>query len=204
MYNISVMVSGAGSTLDSLAYHCYDETDGIMNGMVSITSVLADRDCGALKIAEKWGIPKFVLKKSDFDVCPRTPETFKYAWSESLFEMAGDVDLFVQAGFLSLLHVTPEREGKILNIHPSLLPKYGGKGYYGRHVHEAVKASGDNVSGCTVHVVDNEYDHGTIIAQETVDVNSLETVEHLEASVKWAERMLYPRAILNFLQKQYK
>lgn len=186
MFEISVLVSGSGSTLDNLAFHCYDDVEGIMRGMVTITSVFADRNCGALEVAEGWGIPKFVLD------------------TKSILKKAGNVDLCVLAGFLSKIYVPPEMEGKILNIHPSLLPKYGGKGMYGRKVHQAVKESGDSITGCTVHVVDNEYDHGEIVDQELIPIMPEQSADDLEMAVKKLEQQLYPKAILNFLSKQPK
>jgi phosphoribosylglycinamide formyltransferase-1 len=87
-----------------------------------------------------------------------------------------------------------------MNIHPSLLPSFGGKGYYGEFVHRAVLEHGCKVTGCTAHFVDNEYDHGPIIAQETVEVNEDDDVDSLAQRVQAAERQLYPVAIRLFAE----
>lgn len=205
MYVISVLVSGKGTALDNLAFHCYDELEGILKGLVTIGSVVSDRECEALEVADGWGIPKFVLKP-DSPVYQTKHDDPHKLWS---YDMMGEGDslygnrynLWVMAGFLSKLYVHEEYEGRILNIHPSLLPKHGGEGMYGRKVHEAVKASGDTVTGCTVHIVNNEYDQGPILHQETISVLPWESVEELEHAVKEREKLTYPRAILNYLKE---
>lgn len=200
-----MLVSGKGTALDNLAFHCYDELEGILRNFVTIGSVVADRECEAIEIADGWGIPNFVLKPDSEVYKVKNYDPHKL-WS---YDMMGEGDsmygnrynLWVMAGFLSKIYVHEEYEGRILNIHPSLLPKYGGDGMYGRKVHEAVKTSGDSVSGCTVHVVDNEYDHGEILAQEQISVLPWESVSQLEHAVKEREKLTYPRAILNYLKQ---
>jgi folate-dependent phosphoribosylglycinamide formyltransferase PurN len=105
------------------------------------------------------------------------------------------VDLIVLAGFMSRLATAIFDRHPVVNIHPALLPRYGGKGMYGHKVHEAVLAAGDCESGCTVHFVDPEYDHGPIIAQQRVPVLQDDTPETLAERVQEAERELYPEAI---------
>jgi phosphoribosylglycinamide formyltransferase-1 len=194
MYVISVLVSGKGSGLDNLAFHCYDELEGILRNFVTIGCVIADRECEALEIADGWGIPKFVI--------PPTGDIVE--WSKQLFPSTDEIDLYAMSGWLSKVQVPKWAENKILNIHPSLLPKHGGEGMYGRNVHEAVKASGDNISGCTVHIVDNELDHGEVLMQERVAVLPWESVDQLEHAVKAREKLTYPRAILNYLKGNIK
>ena len=103
-----------------------------------------------------------------------------------------DVDLVVLAGYMRRLPdaLTDAYAGRIVNIHPSLLPAFGGHGMYGRKVHEAVRNSGVTESGCTVHVVDNEYDHGPVVAQRRVDVYTEDTVDDIAARVLGAEHSL--------------
>lgn len=108
------------------------------------------------------------------------------------------VDLAVLAGWVKKLDVPDEWMGRVINIHPSLLPAFGGKGMYGHHVHEAVKAAGVKESGCTVHYVDNEYDHGTIIEQRKVPVHESDTPETIAARVFEEEKILYPKVIESF------
>ena len=103
-------------------------------------------------------------------------------------------------GFLQLIEVPDEFLGRVMNIHPALIPAFCGKGYYGHHVHEAVLAYGAKVSGCTVHFADNEYDHGPIILQRPVPVLDDDTADALAARVCAAECEAYPEAIGLFAQ----
>jgi phosphoribosylglycinamide formyltransferase-1 len=98
-------------------------------------------------------------------------------------------------GFLCFWRLPPQYEGRVLNIHPALLPRFGGKGFYGHRVHEAVLTAGAAESGCTVHLVDNQYDHGPIVAQSRVPVRPDDTPDTLAERVGLAERELYPRVI---------
>jgi phosphoribosylglycinamide formyltransferase 1 len=194
MFRIGVLASGKGSTFDNLAFHCSSKTDGMLYGCVEIVRLFTDRDCPALQIADQWGISTWTAKRKYFK---STEE-----WSNALFQE--DLDLYVMAGFLSKVVVPENREGKILNIHPSLLPKYGGTGMYGIKVHEAVIANKEPITGCTVHVVDNEYDHGPVIDSVQVAVLATDTPATLQEAVQEMERRLYPRAILNYLKERRK
>src|SRR6267378_808870 len=108
------------------------------------------------------------------------------------------IDLVVLAGFLSLYDPAPALVGRVMNVHPALLPAFGGRGFYGEHVHRAVLESGVKLSGCTVHFADACYDHGPIILQAAVPVEDDDTVESLAARVFAAECRLYPQAIQLF------
>lgn len=152
--------------------------------------VVADRECEARAVAEKWNLPFEVIKKFDH------PDVT--SWSEALLDQ--EVDLHVMGGFLSLIEVPEKWANKILNIHPSLLPAYGGKGMYGDKVHEAVIANKEQFTGCTVHIVDNEYDHGEIVEQVRQGVLPWDTAASLKDAVQEMENRLYPRTILNFLR----
>ncbi|MGH7133160.1 MAG: formyltransferase family protein, partial [Phycisphaerales bacterium] len=110
------------------------------------------------------------------------------------------VDLVVLAGYLTRLEIPPAYRGRIVNIHPALLPAHGGHGMYGRRVHEAVLAAGDTESGCTVHLVDDEYDRGPIIAQTRVPVLKGDIPETLAARVFEAECATYPAALAKLLR----
>jgi folate-dependent phosphoribosylglycinamide formyltransferase PurN len=107
-------------------------------------------------------------------------------------------DVVVMAGFLHLLAIPPAFVGRVINIHPSLLPSFGGKGFHGMHVHRAVLERGCTVSGCTVHLVDGEYDHGRILLQRAVPVLRDDTPESLAARVFAAECDCLPEAIDRF------
>ncbi|HEU4751482.1 MAG TPA: phosphoribosylglycinamide formyltransferase, partial [Armatimonadota bacterium] len=129
-----------------------------------------------------------------------TPEELDLALTRA-FEGAG-VDLICLAGYMRLLGpaVLARYAGRIMNIHPGLLPAFGGQGFYGRRVHEAVLESGTKLSGATVHFVDEEYDHGPIILQRAVPVLDDDTVETLAARVLEEEHRAYPEAVRLFAE----
>jgi phosphoribosylglycinamide formyltransferase-1 len=132
---------------------------------------------GAIQRAEREGIPYYHLSGKTHPVFKELDEAILNALK------AHDVDLVILAGYMKKIgpQTLAAYEGKIINIHPALLPKYGGKGMYGKYVHEAVLASGDKVTGVTIHVVDAIYDHGPIIAQcemPTFDGDTVETLSH--------------------------
>ena len=116
-------------------------------------------------------------------------------FQRGITEAVGAVDLVCMAGFLSLWEIPASLAGRVVNIHPALLPDFGGRGMYGHHVHEAVLRAGRTESGCTVHFCDNEYDHGPIILQRTVAVAVDDTPDTLAARVFEQECMAYPEAI---------
>ena len=125
-------------------------------------------------------------------------------YSAALFDRCrvARVDLVILGGFLSRLEVPADFEGRVLNIHPSLIPAFCGQGMYGHHVHEAVVARGCKVSGCTVHVVDNEYDHGPILVQKVVPVLDNDNPDSLAKRVFEAECEAYPEAIQRYLKSR--
>lgn len=117
-----------------------------------------------------------------------------------LAEAAG-ADCIVLAGWLRRLVIPPFWEGRILNIHPGRLPRFGGPGMYGLHVHRAVLDAGETESGCTVHLVDNEYDHGRTLAEAPVPVLPGDTAKSLQRRVYEAEMDLYPKALADFIRE---
>lgn len=179
---LAVLLSGSGSTLQNLI----DRTsDGRLPA--TIVGVVSSRvDAFGVERARRAGIPVVVEP-------PKPRETF----SDRVFAAVKgwQPDLVVLAGWMHLLGIPPEYRGKVLNVHPALLPAFGGKGMYGRHVHEAVLAYGAKVSGCTVHFVDDVYDNGPVILQRTVPVLDADTPETLAERVQAAEREAYPEAI---------
>lgn len=182
---LAVLLTGSGTTLENLFVQ--REAGRLPVDIVFVVSSRAD--AYGLKRAEKHGVPSTVLERKKFIL----PEEF----SEAIFAALAPhkPDLVCLAGFLSLLHIPPAYQHRVINIHPALLPSFGGKGYYGNKVHEAVLAQGCKVTGCTVHFVDNEYDHGPIIAQRAVEVREGDTVETLAERVQEAEREVYPEVI---------
>ncbi len=152
---------------------------------------------GAFEFARGVGIKTVRLSPKMFD-----DETdYDHALLSALRDHR--VDMIVLAGYMRQLPsaVVKAYKGRILNIHPALLPKFGGKGMYGLHVHEAVLAAGESVTGPTVHIVDEEYDSGPIVAQEEVAVNAGDTPEILAARVLAAEHRLYPRVVAELAEK---
>ena len=182
---VAVLLSGSGRTLRNLLDHTRRQ-----DAPVEIVQVISTRKrVAGNDIAHEAGIPLEVVPRRAYD----SAESF----SDDVIRVLDDIaaDLVVCAGFLSKL-VVPERYmGKVLNIHPSLLPLFGGQGFYGDRVHQAVLDSGMKVSGCTVHFVDNAYDAGPIVAQQCVPVKPDETVDSLRQRVFAAECELYPSIV---------
>jgi len=182
---MAVLLSGSGTTLENF----FDQHAAGRLPAEIVLVVSSRPDAFGLERAKKRGVPTAVLERKKFVL----PEEF----SEALFEVLHphQPELICLAGFLSLLKIPPAFEHKVVNIHPALLPSFGGKGYYGNKVHEAVLKAGCKVSGCTVHFVDNEYDHGPIIAQRTVPVLENDTPDRLAQRVQDAEREVYPEVV---------
>ena len=186
---IAVLVSGGGRSLENLA-QCIHR--GELDARIAL--VLSDRPgTGAFERAARLGLETALVERRRFD----DAESFSRAVFAEL-ERRG-VCLAVLAGFLRLLKIPSAWRGRVLNIHPSLLPAYGGKGFYGHHVHEAVLAAGESESGCTVHFVDDEFDHGPPILQCRVPVQPGDTPDTLAARVFEEEKRALPEAIRRVL-----
>ena len=184
---LGVLISGGGRTLLNIC----DEIDaGRLDAQVVV--VIASRPCKGIERARSRGLD---VQLVPYKQMPNT-ETYSARIVEIL-DAAG-VELVVQGGFLSLWHIPPQYEGKVMNIHPALLPKHGGRGMWGHHVHEAVLASGESESGCTVHFVTNEYDAGPVILQKSVPVLAGDDADALADRVFEAECVAYPQAIRLF------
>ncbi|MFQ5411125.1 MAG: phosphoribosylglycinamide formyltransferase [Phycisphaerae bacterium] len=183
---IAVLVSGAGSSLRNLI----DRTrDGRLPG-VEIAVVISSRSTvRAVQRARDADIPLEIIRVRDF------PDVRCFSDQIALTIDIYAVDLVVQAGWLCYWRPPRRWMGRVINIHPALLPRYGGKGFYGHHVHEAVLAAGDTESGATVHWVDEQYDHGEIIAQQSCEVRPDDTPAALADRVQSLERELLPRVI---------
>lgn len=183
---IAVLASGGGTNLQALLERCGPGTGA------EVALVVSDRaDAGALTRARGAGVPA-----SHVAVRGREPEASAAALLAEL--EAHDIELVALAGYLKLIPatITARYRGRMLNIHPALLPAFGGRGMYGRHVHEAVLAAGCRVSGATVHYVDERYDHGRIIAQWPVPVLPGDTADTLASRVLEVEHRLYPAVVL--------
>lgn len=142
--------------------------------------------------AERAGLPCEVIRVKDF------PEVERFSDQISLTLDIYAVNLVVQAGWMCFWQLPNRWLNKTINVHPSLLPKFGGKGYFGNRVHEAVLDAGETESGATVHWVNNEYDAGRIIEQRKCDVKPDDTVESLAKRVQALERELLPEVINKF------
>ncbi len=188
--SVAVLVSGGGTNLQALIDA---EKSGIIeNGHISVV-ISSKPGAYALKRAENAGIPCFVAEKALFgdDESAFGDEISKY------LRLYG-AEVIVLAGFLSKLpeKICEEYSGRILNVHPALIPSFCGKGFYGIHVHEAALKYGVKVSGATVHLVDSEYDHGRILMQKAVDVMPDDTPESLQQRIMTqAEHIILPRAV---------
>ena len=187
MKNIVVLISGSGTNLERIL-ECINSGE-IRNARV--TMVVADRDCYGLQRAENHGIENHLIKRGK-------------SFSENLEKILSEnTDLIVLAGFLSILNdeFCKTYEGKIINIHPALLPKFGGFGMWGMNVHNAVIDAKEKESGATVHYVTSGIDEGEVILQGKVAVDENDNPETLAKKVHEVEYEIFPKAIdkvLNF------
>ena len=187
---VAVLASGSGTTFQNLVER---SRAGTLPAEI-VALAVSKPDAYAKTRAETLGVPCTVLPKET----QRDPETLGAAIARFLDEH--EAGLCAMAGFLKLWSIPQGWRGHVLNVHPALLPAFGGKGMYGHHVHDAVLASGAKVSGCTVHFADDEYDHGQIVLQRTVPVLEDDTPDTLAVRVQEAERDAYPEAISLFAQ----
>lgn len=187
MKNIAIFASGAGSNAQKIIDHFRD------SGLARVTVILSNKaEAGIFKIAEREQIPAVLIDKEQF---------FRGDTYVKLLQSL-DTDLVVLAGFLwkvpaNLVEAFPER---IINIHPALLPKFGGKGMYGHFVHEAVLAAGEKESGITIHYVNNRYDEGGVILQERCPVSPDDTPETLARKVQVLEHQWFPLIVERLLK----
>jgi formyltetrahydrofolate-dependent phosphoribosylglycinamide formyltransferase len=193
MFRLAVFVSGRGSNLKAIL-----DAISIKYLNVEISAVFADKqECGAIDLAKSQNIPVYFVSKIPKD-------------NFILLEQASDVlinlkiDLIVLAGFLKKIpdNLVDHFSNKIINIHPALLPSFGGEGMYGMNVHRSVFNASCKVSGATVHFVDKVYDNGKIIAQSCVDINDVQSPEEIAARVLEIEHKLLPYVIKNFSENK--
>ena len=194
MLNLAILISGGGTTLQNLIDGINDKT---LNANIQIVISTAP-DTHGIKRAEQNSIPVAIVERKGFD----NSDNFSNTIINEIEKYS--VDLIILAGFLHLFKIPDKYTGKVMNIHPGLIPSFCGKGYYGHHVHEAVIESGVKVSGCTVHFVDNEYDCGPIIIQRVVQVHEDDSPETLAQRVFKEECIAYPEAINLFAEGRLK
>lgn len=188
MKNIAIFASGSGTNAENIARHFQDRPD------VQVAVILSNNaNAYVLERAKNLGIPYYVFSKSEF------------YQSDSVLLVLRDyrVDLIVLAGFLWLVpgNLLKAFASRIINIHPALLPKFGGKGMYGDKVHQAVIASGEKYTGITIHFVNEVYDEGEIIFQEKFEIAPGDTPESIAAKVHKLEYAHYPRVIEEVLKR---
>lgn len=185
---LGLLISGSGRTLQNFIDRI---ADGSFPARILIV-VSSHPGVKGLERAAKAGIPTEVVNFRDH----ADDESFSRAVTAALEKVP--VDLAVMAGFIRRWIFPPAWKGRVLNIHPALLPNYGGRGFWGHHVHEAVLKAGDRESGCTVHVADHDYDRGPILLQKRVPVLPGDTPDTLADRVFQAECEAYPAAIRAF------
>ncbi|MDR9419705.1 phosphoribosylglycinamide formyltransferase [Gracilimonas sp.] len=192
MKNLVVFASGSGTNFQSII-------DAVESGELTanIAGLITNKpNIGALERALTHGIPSRIISPQEYS----TEDEF----AEELLKQlrAWGTDLIALAGYLKKIpsSVIREYENRILNIHPALLPKFGGKGFYGLNVHKAVIEAGEKESGCSVHIVTEEFDEGPVITQKKVPVQNDDTPKKLAQRILEQEHKLYPEAIQNHLK----
>ncbi len=186
MKRIVLFASGSGSNVENIVKYFTGHSD------ITISCVLTNkRDAYVIDRCNKLGVPAFYFNKAGFTNSPLVLQLLKCI----------QPDLIVLAGFLlkipsDLVEAFPR---KIINIHPALLPKYGGKGMYGKHVHTAVKARGELETGITIHYVNEHYDEGAIIRQFKVGISEEDTVDQITTKVQSLEQIHFPQVIEDLL-----
>jgi phosphoribosylglycinamide formyltransferase 1 len=191
---IAVLLSKSGTSLQNLLDRI---ADGRLNAQV-VAVIANNAKAFGLERARRANIPAFVIERNEAGSIGE--------FSRRIFEHCrqAQAELVCLAGFLQLIEVPDDFLGRVMNIHPALIPAFCGHGFYGHHVHEAAIASGVKVSGCTVHFADNQYDHGPIILQRTTPVFDDDTPVALSARVFELECEAYPLAIQLFAEKRLK
>ncbi len=191
MTNLAIFVSGSGTNCENIIRY-FQENENVKTALV-----LSNReDAYALVRAQRLGVPTVVVPKSDFN---------NREVMEGLMEQY-HIDFIVLAGFLLMVpdFLIEAYDHRIVNIHPALLPKHGGKGMYGHHVHEAVKAAGDKETGITIHYVSNECDGGEIIFQARTPVAPEDTPDDIAAHIHLLEQAHFPTIIDEVVKLQMK
>lgn len=180
-----VLASGGGRTLDNLQKHILE---GKLDARIELV-IVSSAELGAVSKAEELGLSVLVISQKSY------PER-----SQREHRILGAIlearpDFVVLAGWLQLLPIPEELEGRVLNIHPALLPAFGGKGFYGRHVHEAVSAAKISITGCTVHFATSQYDVGPVVLQASVSIEPGLSPENIAHAVFEKECQAYPEAL---------
>ena len=187
---LGVLISGGGTTLINILEYI---KQGKLNAKIGIVISSRSKVAGVER-AQKAGLEVKIIRKKDY------PDIDEFSKSIENELVAANVDLVIQGGWLCLWKIPDRYENRVMNIHPALLPSFGGQGMWGHHVHEAVLKAGCKVSGCTVHFCTNEYDKGPIIVQRCCEVKDSDTPDTLAARVFEQECIAYPQAIKLFAE----
>ena len=181
---VAVLLSGEGTSLENL----FEHIDAGLPARVAVV-VASKSGVGGLARAARRGVPALAV--------PRREHRDVHAFNDALHDALArfEIDLVALLGFLSPFEPRERFAGRVINVHPALIPAFSGHGFYGHRVHEAVLEAGIKVTGATVHFADDEYDHGPIILQEAVRVHDDDTPDTLAARVQAAERRLVPEAV---------
>lgn len=185
MLKVAVLISGGGTSLRNLL-----EVRSAGSLPVDLVTVISSRrQAGGLEIARQADLETIVV--------PRAEHADALAYSRAIFDPLTDrgIELVVMAGFLQHALIPERYAGRVINIHPSLIPSFCGHGFYGLRVHQAAIDYGVKISGCTVHFVDNDYDHGPVILQRACPVRDDDTAESLQKRVFELECQALPEAI---------
>lgn len=186
---IAVFASGTGSNALALMQRFNSEND-----IASVIVLLSNKaECGAVQHARDRGIEVILITRENFISSDEITERLRIL----------KIDWIVLAGFLWKVppHFVKAFEGRIINLHPSLLPKFGGKGMYGRHVHEAVIAAGEVETGITLHLVNEQYDEGAIFFQASVSIENTDDAQIVEAKVRELERKHFAERVAAFIME---
>ena len=189
---LGVLISGGGTTLMNILDYI---KQGRLNAEVAVVISSRSTVAGVDK-AKNAGLNVKIVRKKDF------PDIDEFSGRIEAELVAANVDLVVQGGWLCLWKIPERYQNRVMNIHPALLPSFGGQGMWGHNVHEAVLAAGCKVSGCTVHFCTNEYDNGPIVVQRACEVKNDDTPDTLAARVFEAECIAYPQAIEIFAESK--
>lgn len=187
---LAIFASGSGTNAEKLIQYFTGVED------IEISLIVSNKaKAGVLDIAERWGIPSILIDRDFF-----------YKSDQMLFELKQQgIDFIVLAGFLWMIppYLINAYPGKIINIHPALLPKFGGKGMYGMHVHEAVKNKGEKITGITIHYVNEKYDDGAVIFQTTCPVSENDTPDDIRKNVQLLEHRHFPAVVEKVVREKF-
>lgn len=188
--HIAIFASGNGSNADRIIQYF----EG--NEHINVAAIFTNKkEAGVVELAEKKGIPVHIFTREDFYESRSVIESLKKL----------EVTHIVLAGFLWLIpaNFIKAYEAKIINIHPALLPKFGGKGMYGIHVHKAVKLANEKETGITIHLVNENYDEGKYLEQRRVELNGTESAEEIAKKVQGLEHRYFPESIEKWINGAY-